>query len=267
MSMLNRELGHEPILNFRGRTFPHLYDAWSTDSLSVAHAKIKMLRILFNFGATILEDPECTRVAALLSGLRFKMPKPRIEHMTAEQAIAIHAQAHEFERPSIAVAQAFQFELMFRQKDTLGEWVPVSEPGMSDVIDDGMKWLRGVRWEEIDQNLTLVHVTSKRQKLITVSLRNAPMVLEELALIAGVTPAKLTREMLPANGRSSSQNIASCRGTPSNAAAGGERWADAAGVPETVRNMDSRAGAISEGVAAGASLSISDTALPIRISA
>ena len=35
---------------------------------------------------------------------------------------------------SIALAQALQFELLLSQKDVIGEWVPVTEPGKSDVI-------------------------------------------------------------------------------------------------------------------------------------
>ena len=43
---------------------------------------------------------------------------------------------------------------MLRQKDVIGEWVPRSEPGPSDIWNsDGEKWLRGLRWQEIDGNL------------------------------------------------------------------------------------------------------------------
>jgi site-specific recombinase XerD len=147
-------------------------------------------------------------------------------------------------RPSIALAQAFQFELMLRQKDVIGEWVPIREPGISDVQADGLKWLRGIRWEEIDQNMVLRHLTSKRQKMIEVSLRNAPMVIEEMALL-GAQPANgpiivSEWDRLPWTGPEF------------------RRWwrivAEAAGVPKEVRNMDSRAGAISEATDAGADL-------------
>ena len=56
---------------------------------------------------------------------------------------------------------------MFRQKDVIGEWVPISEPGMSAVINGNSKWLRGLDWKEIDANWICKHVTSKRQKEIT----------------------------------------------------------------------------------------------------
>jgi hypothetical protein len=65
----------------------------------------------------------------------------------------------------------------------IGEWVPLAEPGISDTIrpDKGIKWIMGLRWEEIDENLILRHNTSKRGKDIEIDLRLAPMVLEELA--------------------------------------------------------------------------------------
>jgi hypothetical protein len=44
-------------------------------------------------------------------------------------------------RPSITLAQAFQFEVMLRQKDVIGEWAPGSEPGVSAVTHAGQKWL------------------------------------------------------------------------------------------------------------------------------
>lgn len=245
MSMIDREHGYKVLSEIKGRTVQHWYDEWSARSLATAHAKIKMLRTLFKFGIAFLEDDDCARISAVLREMKFRMPKARNERLTADQAIAVRAKAWELGRPSIALAQAFQFELMLRQKDVIGEWVPMSEPGISDTFDKaGNKWLRGIRWEEIDQNLTLSHVTSKRQKKITVSLRNAPMVLEELELIGG---AKATGPII----------VSEFDNLPWTAIEFRRWWricADACGVPSTVRNMDSRAGAITEASDAGADL-------------
>jgi len=71
-----------------------------------------------------------------LSKMRFAMPQPRKERLTSAQANAIRAKAHEMGRPSIALAQAFQFELMLRQKDVIGEYVPIAEAGISDLQVD-----------------------------------------------------------------------------------------------------------------------------------
>ncbi|WP_316176197.1 tyrosine-type recombinase/integrase [Bradyrhizobium sp. SZCCHNRI1073] len=245
MSLIEREFGTVFLTELKARTFMRWYEDWSVDGkVAGAHARMKMLRILFNFGAAMLEEPECQRLAMVLSKQKFAMAPARSERLTADQAIAIRAKAREMGRPSIALAQAFQFELMLRQKDVIGEWIPVSEPGMSDIIVDGHKWLRGLRWEEIDQNLVLTHVTSKRQKEIRISLRNAPMVMEELELL-GDRPASgpvviRERDNLPWDDLEF------------------RRWwrkvADECGIPKEVRNMDSRAGAISEATDAGADL-------------
>src|SRR3954465_13441337 len=91
---------------------------------------------------------------------------------------------------SIALAQALQFELLLGQKDVIGEWVPVGEPGESDVVreeegheEEGQKWLRGLRWSDIDKNLILRHRVGSSGRRIEVDLRTAPMVLEELSIM------------------------------------------------------------------------------------
>lgn len=245
MSLIAREHGSEVIADLKGRVLQRWHDEWIKDGkIAVAHGKIGMLRTLFGFGTILLEDPDCARLSAALSKMRFAMPKPRTVHLTADQANAIRAKAHEKGRPSIALAQAFQFELMLRQKDVIGEWVPIAEPGISDVSSEGLKWLRGLRWEEIDANMFLTHITSKRQKEIVVNLRNAPMVLEELALL-GTVPA------------SGPIVISEWDNLPWTAPEFRRQWrllANACGVPKTVRNMDSRAGAITEATDAGANL-------------
>jgi hypothetical protein len=248
MRLIEKEHGAFMLADIKGRILGRWYETWTKDNkkVAVAHAKMGMLRTLFSYGTTLLEDEHCTRLSGVMSEMRFRAPKARESRLTAEQAIAIRAKAHEMGRKSIALAQAFQFELMLRQKDVIGEWVPVSEPGMSDTTNQGWKWLRGIRWEEIDQNLTLSHVTSKRQKLITVSLKNAPMVVEELAL---QYPGGL-----PTNGPII---VSEWNKRPWETVEFRRWWrkvATAAGVPKDVRNMDSRAGGISEATDAGAAL-------------
>ncbi len=144
----------------------------------MAHALVGMLRTIVNFGVSMLDDDDCAKLSGVMSKMRFAMSKPRSEVLTADMVQAIREKAHEKGWPSIALAQALQFELILRQKDVLGEWVPIAEPGVSDVVNSmGSKWLRGLRWESIDENMTIRHVTSKRGKPIERSLRNAPMVM------------------------------------------------------------------------------------------
>jgi hypothetical protein len=79
-----------------------------------------------------------------------------------QQFTRVRAAAHKVGWFSIALAQAFQFDLMLRQKDVIGEWVPIDEPSVSDVVSPMGKWVLGLRWSEIDDDLILRHVTSNR---------------------------------------------------------------------------------------------------------
>jgi hypothetical protein len=134
---------------------------------------------------------------------------------------------------------------MLRQKDVIGEWVPKNEPGLSDIVNDaGEKWLRGLRWHEINGDLILRHTTSKRNKDIEVNLRMAPMVMEEFARIGD----------LPSSGPVIRSEVT---GRPYKTVHFRTEWrtiATAAGIPAAVKNMDTRAGAISEATDAGAEL-------------
>jgi hypothetical protein len=252
--------GTEEIRDINARLLLAWHKVWSHDGqkVAIAHAFIGHLRTLFGFGATLLEDPECERLCAVLHKLRFEMPKPRTAHLSADMVVAHRAKAHWRGWHYMALADAFQFEGTLRQKDVIGEWVPLEEPGISATIrkDKQIKWITGICWQEIDEKLILRHVTSKRGKLVEVDLRLAPMVLEELAILAGIPIAELTRASLPATGP-----VILCEVTsyPYLTVEFRRKWrvvADLAGLPKTVRSMDARAGAISEAVSMGARLEL-----------
>jgi hypothetical protein len=55
------------------------------------------------------------------------------------------------------------------------------EPGESFLISETEKWIRGIRWEEIDEHFVLRHATSREGKTIEVNLMaTAPRVMAEL---------------------------------------------------------------------------------------
>jgi hypothetical protein len=220
--------------------------------IPMGHSCVGMLRTVLTFGSTILEDDRCKLLRVTLHDMRFPMGKARTATLSADQAIAIRAEAHKRGKPSIALAQAIQFECMLRQKDVIGEWVPVSEPGFSDMIWGNAKWMRGVKWSEIDATLKLTHVTSKRQKEIVVPLRQASMVVEELDIAFPAWGGD--KANLPATGP---VIVCETTGVPWIANEFRRHWriiATAVGVPKGTRNMDSRAGAITEATQSGAPL-------------
>jgi len=243
--------GAERLADLRGRDMIRWHEEWSKSGVPMAHSLIRMTRALFGFGMTLLEDLDCTRLVAILSKQRYEMGKTRAERLTADQVVLIRAEAHRKKLPSIALAQAIQFECIFRQRDVIGEYVPVAEPGTSEIVHEGKKWLRGVRWSEVDEHLVLRHVTSKRQKMIEPDLTLMPMVIEELQTIYGFAGDRAT---LPASGP---MIVCDRTGRPWTAHYFRQRWreiARAVGVPDDVWNMDSRSGGISEATDAGAQL-------------
>jgi integrase len=259
LKRIDKRFGDVMLAEINGRMILSWYKEWSDkgQKVSAGGAFIATLRTLFRFGSGLLDDPECARLAGTLSSQTFKGTKPREVAMTADQATAIRKGAHARGWPFMALAQAIQFECTLRQKDVIGQWVPVKEPGVSDVIHTKMykrqkkttKWITGIRWERIDENLILRHVTSKRNKKVEIDLKLAPMVLEEFEIIFGSTD----RADLPASG----PVICEIDDHPYYSTEFRRKWrkaANDAGVPKHVKNMDTRSGAITEAAEAGADM-------------
>jgi hypothetical protein len=238
LNLILREHASVALSDINARVLLEWHSAWGEGGkIAVAHAKIGMLRRMFGFGAATLEDAECLRLATVLHTMRFKIPRRRKEQLTAEQATAIRAKAHERERPSLALAQAFQFDLGLSQKMTIGEWVPKEEAGESDIVWEGYKWLRGIRWSDIDDNMVLNFSTPGQDAPLIVNLRQAPMVMEELKSKFGFNG---NRSSLPRTGAIIISEHSERPWEPAEFRRWWRMLADACGIPSTVRNMDSR---------------------------
>jgi hypothetical protein len=243
------------------RTFKRWYDEFAApdapgepERQSRAHSFMTMLRIVFTFGKLALPKSDCPRVCEILSEMEFKGgTRKRTEYMTATQCRLIRAEAHRRGRTSIALAQALAFELGVRQRDIVGEWVPVQWPGVSDVFRGGYKWLMGMRWDEVDENLILRHRLSKSVrgkkaimqtdagKVEEFDLRAFPMVMEEL-----IGTERRARGAIIINEHT---------GQPWNEKQFQKIWreiARACGIPDNVQNRDSRPGAATEAELSGA---------------
>lgn len=237
LRVIGKEYGNERLADINARALVRWHEEWSAGGkIAGAHSKITMLRRLVGFGATSLEDADCTRLSLILHRLRFEPPKARTGRMTLEQVINIRAKAHEKGRPSIALAQAFQSDIGLIQKDVIGEWIPVSEPGESDIIDGDRKWVRGLRWEAVNDPLFLSVGPN------TYNLNEYPAVMEELEIQFDFHPTTHTRNRLPATGPIIVSEWDKLPWTPPEF----RRWwrmiADEVGVPKGVKNSDSRRG-------------------------
>jgi hypothetical protein len=156
----------------------------------------------------------------------------------------------------------------------IGETGALSEPGVSAVIMLGdRKWLRGIVWQEIDENLILRHITSKKQKPVEIDLKLAPMVLEELQILIGAEPlivvdettkkVTVNRHLLPASGPLIINDVTGLPWSPNEYR---RKWrlvaTKAAGCRRRCGTWIRRSGAISEGIQAGARSSSSATPPP-----
>lgn len=249
-SLLKRLLedrGSARIAEIRFRDLKEWHLDWvSGGHVSMAHSLVSMLRTLIRFGSTILEDEACIKVAVILSGMKFKMaPRPK-ERMTIEMVEKFIAVAHREGFHSIAFAEAIKCNTGLRQKDVIGERVPIGDKNFppTEFIYGNEKWGRGAIWPELDANLVFTHVTSKKQKLSVIPFQYAPLIMAEFARIGA----------LPDTGP-----MIICEQT-------GEPWrtheyrkqfrilARLAGIPDNVKSMHTRAGFISRATQAGADI-------------
>jgi hypothetical protein len=227
-----------------------------------------MLKRVVLFGAMMLpKSAGCHDLCDIFAKVSKAHPmksdsRRREEYMTASQCRLIRLKAHEMDYPSVALEQAFAFELGIRQKDVIGEWIPAAWPGVSDVHEGPRKWLMGLRWEEIDTDLILRHRVSKSVrgkdgvtdldagKLKAWELKICPMVMEEFRRIA--SRDQFDRTDLPASGP---LIVSETTDRPWARTAFKRVWreiARAAGLPDDLQNRDSRPGATTAVDAAGA---------------
>jgi hypothetical protein len=236
LDRLTDEIGKERVGDWSASIVQSHYDRWAADNkISAGHNMIGKLRLLSSFGSVVLNDDRCTRLSTILGNLRFPVARVRTEILTMDHARAIRAMAHEhFNWPSIALAQAFQFEIpRLKQVGVIGEWVPLSEAGPSDIIHNDEKWIRGLRWSDIDENMMLRKVIptgrKNQPKEYEFNLGRAAMIREE---INRVPPWKRVGPMI----------VCEYSLLPWKTTEFRRKWrkvADRAGVPHDVKNMDS----------------------------
>ncbi|WP_126257395.1 hypothetical protein [Bradyrhizobium sp. LVM 105] len=236
VGMLNKiaaDFGAHRIADLSSDRVMQLYNQWAEGGkISMGHALAAKLRLLAGFGTTVLHDDDCTLFYARMRAMRFPVAEKRLVAMTAEHAEALRAKAHELGWGSIALAQAIQFELRLRQAQVIGEWVPMSDPAPSAITWGNEKWIRGLKWSDLDDKLILrfpVIDKRKRRKDMEIDLSSKMMVLEEMDKLPSI-PSTGPMIICEATGRPYSNNEFR------------RKWriaATKAGIPDNVRNADS----------------------------
>lgn len=214
-----------------------------------AHRNMSMIRRMFRWGV-VLELPHCKRLSDIISEMEFEQPKERSEYMLYEQAMAFIAKANILGKPSMALAQALQFELGFRQKDVIGEWIPdMTGSGIRHTAVNTVKpkrWDNGLLWSDIDAAMVLRKSTVKKGRLAEFDLTMYPMLMAEIAKV-------------PMDKRVGPMIINEGTGLPYTANVYRTTWrpiATLAGIPLEIQNRDSRSGSITEATDADAGLEL-----------
>lgn len=215
------------------------------ERITRAHKAVEQVRTLLRFGAA-LGYRDCDQLLARLEKAKFERGGAREEEMTYVQAAAFIAAAQDLgargvipalRARSMAIGVAAQFELLLRQKDVIGEW-SVAPGGESESWRGYFTWenVPGWRWRMRTSK-------SKYRAAADFDLSKYPLL---FPLLEAVPPAErrgaivLAESRLPVRERSYRAWF--------------RRIARAAGIPDAVWNMDSRAGGATEAEEAGADI-------------
>lgn len=182
---LSKEIGSEKIVDLDSAKVSGHYNDWTSHGnkrVPVSNQSLSMLRLVASFGATV-GDPECARLSFLLKNLEFyESASTRTHTLTGDQVDLICSAAEHLGRPSLGLAQALMFETELSQLDVIGEWVPQSEKdAFSTVLFRKQKWIRGIKWADIDDAFVLRHKLSMSGKTVEIPLTKYPRVHRELA--------------------------------------------------------------------------------------
>lgn len=257
LSMIERAFGGRRLADLSGDDFRRWHSALKApaegsqkERTRSAQAAMTMIRIVVNYGATIGDKAcalECARLSLVLKLMEFKGARPRKERLTFDQAAAVIARAHQrgdAESRGIAFGQALQFELMLRQTDVIGTFEDLAgAPAPDAIVERGQVWRPGLDWSMVGPDWTLRISTSKTDHDIEFDLKAYPLVWTE---ISRIPPAERIGPMVKRG-----------PGRPFGEDRYRKLWrliATEAGVPKTVWNMDSRAGAVTEAIDAGAGI-------------
>lgn len=235
LRLLDRTVGKRAIKVLTGADFRRWYKNWSADGkVHTAHNAIRKLRTVLSYGASE-RLAGCGQVREILSLMEFEAPAPRKMKLEYSHAQAIIAKAIEMGRPSIALTQAIQFETALRRIDIIGQWVPVQSKDEGGIVRGQTRWV-GPTIAVVDGEMIMrIAATSKTKSEAAFDLKACPLVMQ----VIEAHPLPKLGPLI----------VSERTGLPYRENYYATEWrevARAAGVPDSIWSMDSRAGAISE---------------------
>jgi hypothetical protein len=252
LKIIERTVGKRLIRNLTILDIQHWYDEWRKPSEEGKAERIDR--------AHALRHRECRQLNDELAMIKFEKGGAREEEMTYPQAVAFIRTALELGSKGIipdqrarymAIGVAGQFELLLRQKDIIGEWAP-ARPAVENTICFGHEmWIGFFTWERIPGwRWRLKTSKSKYRAAAEFDLTNYSLLFPLLDSVPHEERAGAIvkgEHGLPVRERSY------------------RKWfreiARAAGIPDTVWSMDSRAGGATEAEESGADLEAIQDAL------
>ncbi|ACM27554.1 phage integrase [Rhizobium rhizogenes] len=236
LRVIEKNVGEIDIHSLKGSDFKRWFSQWKKKGHRRATGCVKLLRVILSYGAGE-RLRGCKQARDILSGIRFDLPASRKVAMTYDQCLAIVQASAELKCPSIGFVEALKFESALRRIDVIGEWVPNPE--------DGPFLWRGLTVENLTKDLILKLKTSKTGVEMARDLKVMPLVVEALKAyrIPEIGPVVIDED----HGKPYWDNRYTIKFRKVRAAAG---------VPDDVWSMDTRAGAVSETVEATGSLEL-----------
>lgn len=235
LRLIVKSVGERAIARLDGSDFRRWYTQWcSKGRQRRGHGAIRKLRAVLSFGVE-QRLAGCAQAREILTLIRFKQPAARRVVLTYEQAVAICNKAIEMGYPSIAQTQAIQWDTALRRIHIIGEWTPIREGDSGGIVRGRTQW-RGPTASNIDANMIFTpHYTSDLKVAVRHDLSVCPLIMDVLrrAPLPSVGPLIVSEDT----------------GYPWRENYYANKWreiARAAGVPDEVQCMDTRAGAISE---------------------
>lgn len=271
LALLERTVGKRLVRRVTTVDVEHWYRKWrqparedGPERVDRAHDAVAMLRTVLRFMAR-LRVPECKLLAEELTLVQFERGGARSEEMTFAQASGFIRTALAMEQDKklppfrglyMALGVAAQFELLLRQKDIIGEWLPAfPKPklpkGASTTELGDELWAGFFTWENIpgwrwvmktskSKYRAAADFTLSNYEMLFPLLEAVPFDQRQGAIIKG-------EHALPIRYRTYQKNF--------------RKIARAAQIPDTVWSMDARAGGATEAYEAKASLSAIQGAL------
>jgi hypothetical protein len=250
LKLLTKTVGDRQLKKLTGVDFKRWYAKYKEpvapgepERMRRAYKAMQLVRILMKFGV-MMNFTECIRLNTVLGAMEFSVPKPRTVAIEFHHVQAICQLAIAKGRPSIALAQALQFELTLRQIDVIGRWERTDEIDNGGIVYKGKRWRDGLLWSHLSPDGVLSKMTSKTEQMAEHDTRAYPFL---RSIIDAVPAAKRFGPMI----------VDEETGRPYRYKVFAREWraiADEVGVPKGIWNRDSRAGGVTEGSDAGADI-------------